>query len=287
MELIPGVLMAPMIITNQNTIDETGRIIEKDRLAHDQSYMWGSDSLVNSRIMKDDLSPYRFGSCLKRLINWAVAARHKYQANRIPALKIDYKSCYRRCHLGALTAIQTCTQLSEENLAIVALWLAFGGAPGPCEWGVILETICDFVTSILQDDNWNPALTHVPNSNLVPRKKIMSDDVPVGVGRQSIMDVSVDPRGTTDVYINDTVALCVDLEDINNDYRLENATLLAITVAARPVHEAKLIHMEDMAALAKLLAKAGLKESKMILGLFFQFRKNGSGPAPQETCRLE
>ena len=35
---IPGILIAPMNIMTQNTIDEHGRIIEKDRLMHDQSY---------------------------------------------------------------------------------------------------------------------------------------------------------------------------------------------------------------------------------------------------------
>ena len=37
---IPGALMAPMNIIRQNTIDETGRVVEKDRLTHDQSYRW-------------------------------------------------------------------------------------------------------------------------------------------------------------------------------------------------------------------------------------------------------
>ena len=35
---IPGVLLAPMNIMTQNTIDEHERIFEKDRLTHDQSY---------------------------------------------------------------------------------------------------------------------------------------------------------------------------------------------------------------------------------------------------------
>jgi hypothetical protein len=273
MELIPGVLMAPMNITNQNTIDETGKTIGKDRLTHDQSYEWGSGSSVNSRVLKDELLPCKFGACLKRLINWAVAARRKFPGKRILVSKIDYKSAYRRCHLGARTAIQTCTQLPEENLAVVALRLTFGGAPGPYEWGVISETICDLATAILQDDDWNPSLTRAPNSNLVPKKKVMSDDVPFGIGRQLIVDVPVDPRGTTDVYIDDTIALCVDLENTDNDCRLENATLLAIEAAARPVHEAEPIPRENMAALAKLLAEAGLEESKMILGMFFDFRR--------------
>ena len=43
-KLIPGVLMAPMNIMNQNTINETWQIIGKDRLTHDQSYKWGSET---------------------------------------------------------------------------------------------------------------------------------------------------------------------------------------------------------------------------------------------------
>ena len=39
---IPGVLLAPMNIMTQNTIDENRRIVEKYRLIHDQSYKWGS-----------------------------------------------------------------------------------------------------------------------------------------------------------------------------------------------------------------------------------------------------
>ena len=39
---IPGVLLAPMNIMTQHTIDEHGRIVEKDRLTHDKSYKWGS-----------------------------------------------------------------------------------------------------------------------------------------------------------------------------------------------------------------------------------------------------
>ena len=66
---IPGALLAPMNIMKQDTIDEHGRIIEKDRLTHDQSYKWGSGTSVNSRVDKDSLLPCKFGACLKRLMN--------------------------------------------------------------------------------------------------------------------------------------------------------------------------------------------------------------------------
>ena len=79
---IPGVLIAPMNIMKQNTIDEHGRVTEKDRLTHDQSYEWSSGSSVNSRVDKGVLLPCRFGACLKRLMNWAVAARRMHPGRK-------------------------------------------------------------------------------------------------------------------------------------------------------------------------------------------------------------
>jgi hypothetical protein len=45
--------MAPMNIMAQNTINELGRIVPKDRLTHDQSWKWSSGTSVNSRIKKE------------------------------------------------------------------------------------------------------------------------------------------------------------------------------------------------------------------------------------------
>ena len=56
---IPGTLLAPMNIQKQNTINEYGRIIEKDRLTHDQSNKWLSGTSFNSRVITEELGgPY-------------------------------------------------------------------------------------------------------------------------------------------------------------------------------------------------------------------------------------
>ena len=55
--------------------------------------------------------------------------------------------------------------------------------------------------------------------------------------------------------------------------RLERAILLAIYTAAHPKHSSEPIPREEMAALAKLLAEAGLEEIKTILGWDFDFRR--------------
>ena len=77
-KLIPKLLFAPMNIQHQNTIDKTGKIIDKERLIHDQSYKWsGSGTLVNSRIVKELLMSCMYGMCLWRLINRTIATRKK------------------------------------------------------------------------------------------------------------------------------------------------------------------------------------------------------------------
>jgi len=66
---IPGVILAPMNIQRQNTIDANGKIIDKDRLTHNQSYSWASGGSVNGRTNKLELLECRFGHCLNRNIN--------------------------------------------------------------------------------------------------------------------------------------------------------------------------------------------------------------------------
>jgi hypothetical protein len=91
---IPGICMAPMNIMAQNTIDKLGRIIPKDRLTHNQSWKWSSGTLVNCRVKKELLQACRYGFCIRRLMNWTLAARQQYPNQRILASKIDYKLAY-------------------------------------------------------------------------------------------------------------------------------------------------------------------------------------------------
>jgi len=269
---IPGVLMAPMNIQRQNTIDESGQIVEKDRLTHDQSFVWEAGASVNRRVDKSKLLPCRYGACMRRLINWTVAARLKFPNSPIVCSKIDYKSAYRRCHLNATTAVQTCTQLPDRNLALMALRLTFGGSPGPYEWSVISETICDLAIAILHDDEWDLSAIDPPGLDLVPSTLLLDDSIPFGNGRQLVVDIPVDPRGTADVYIDDTIGLAVELSGSMNSERLRRAILLAIHTAARSRHPDEPIPREEMAAIQKLLAEARCEEIKIVLGWLLNFR---------------
>ena len=171
---------------------------------------------VNSRIIKELLMPCMYGTCLRRLINWTVATRRKYPGNQIMASKIDFKSAFRRCNLSAATAIQCCTQLPTEGLILLYLRLTFGGCPCPNEWGVFSEPICDLATAILHNNLWTPADLHSPTQNLVPPPKAMNNNVPFGIGKELIVEIEINPRGTHDIIIDDMIPLTVDIPGTDN-----------------------------------------------------------------------
>ena len=128
---IKDILIAPMNIQQQNTINEHGQIVPKNRLTHDQSFEWSSGTSVNSRVITEELLPCMFGSCIRRIVNWAVTACCLFPNLPILASRIDFKSAFQQMHLNAVTALQTCTQLPEFSILLMWLHLSFEGKSWP------------------------------------------------------------------------------------------------------------------------------------------------------------
>jgi len=101
------------------------------------------------------------------------------------------------------------------------------------EWGSIAKSICNLANAILLNDEWNPVSLQSPAQHLVPNKIILDDDIPFGIGRDLVVDIPVEPRGTVDLYIDDFCGLTVDIDD--DALRLERAPLLALGSVAREV----------------------------------------------------
>jgi hypothetical protein len=110
-----------MNIMNQFTLDTSGEIVDKDWLTHDQSFKWQSGLSVNKRVIRENLQPCMYGRCLMCLLCWIVAAQRKFPDAPIVLQKIDIKSAYCQCHLNAITAMQTITQLPDDELGIIIL----------------------------------------------------------------------------------------------------------------------------------------------------------------------
>ena len=92
---LPGIVLAPMNIALQNTINDLGQIVEKERLTHDQSFEWSSGRSINNRVNLKDFLPRMFGKALLMMVNWTIATRQKYPNQRIFATKIDFKSAFQ------------------------------------------------------------------------------------------------------------------------------------------------------------------------------------------------
>jgi len=92
-----------------------------------------------------------------------------------------------------------------------------------------------------------------PAQHLVPNKIILDDEIPFGIGRDLVVDIPVDPRGTVDLYIDDFCGLTVDID--NNALRLERAPLLALGSAVHEVATIEPLPRDDIKARNKLVAQ--------------------------------
>jgi hypothetical protein len=215
--------------------------------------------------------PCIYGACLKRLVNWAVAARRKHPNKQIMASKINFKSAFRHCDLSAATAIQCCTQLPFEDLVLLYLCLTFGGSPCPNEWGVFSEPICNLATAILHHNSWDPTKLHSLTQNLVPPPRTMDGKIPFSIGKEFIVVIKVNPWGTHNIYINNMIPLTMDIPGTDNLARCAAAGLLAIHATPWPNHPNEPIPREEMEARNKLSAESRFEEEKLILGWHIDF----------------
>ncbi len=271
---IPDVCMAPPNIQAQWTINKLSKIITKDWLTHAQSWKWDClGTSENSQVDNTQLQPCKFGKCLMRLINWTVAARLKYPGCRIFAKKDNFKSTYCQCHLNWETATKTVTQFPSLELFFMNLRLTFGGKPCPYKWCVISNVICNLTTAILHNNAWDPSCLHEQNQHLVPLPIVLDKSIPLGIGRELIVDIPANPRGMNDIYIDNLISLTVEIEGTNSLVRCNRAPLLAIATCAQPLHQHKPIPWDVIEARNKLASEAPLKERKTILFWLIDFRQ--------------
>jgi hypothetical protein len=262
----PDILIAPMNIQQQNTINEYGRIIPSDRQTHNQSFKWSLGTLANSRVKSEELLPCMFGACIKRIVDWAITAHQLFPNVPILASKIDFKSSFQRCHLNVTTAVQTCMQLVEIGILLMMLRLSFGRKPCLSEWGVISEMICDLANAILHNNDWDPDKLFAPNQHLVPARMLLNKNTPCAKGAELIVNIPINPPGMHDLNINDIIGLMVDIPGTNHVAHGQAAALLVIDTTAWPNHPEEPIPRKSMGARDKLIAETGPTKTKIIPG---------------------
>ena len=150
--IVNGVLV-PCGISDQDSINELGEIISKNRLTHDQSFDFSEKNSVNNRLIRDNLPELRYGSCLQHILHYIHALRFSNPHVPIVIGKIDFKSACRRQSMCGWLAAMTLTIVG--SFALLSFRLPFGGAYCPFHWCLVSEFICDFANALLRCEHWD------------------------------------------------------------------------------------------------------------------------------------
>ena len=129
---LPGVVVGPVGIVSQDSIDAFGHRLPKDRPIHNQLFSFGSGQLLNNRVIGDKLTPCQYRFALLRFLHKIAALRAIYPAARILLSKFDFKSAYPRVHFRAESALQSCITtkgLGGIDLALVSLRTTLAAVP--------------------------------------------------------------------------------------------------------------------------------------------------------------
>ena len=272
---IPGVVVGPLGLAHQDTIDETGQIIPKERLTHDQSFAFSSKQSVNLRLIESSLTPCQYGFALPRFCHAIIQLRQKYPTLPILLCKFDFKSAYRRLHAAAVTALQsvvTTKGLQESPVALASLRATFGGSNWPSQWSDVSEPIADLVQVLRSCETWDPNRTQSIHHGLIGAPRLAEADIPFAAAKPMMVDPGVGECGTTEVFLDDIFSAFPALSK-SHVQRGSQATLLALEIIARPLLENETVSRDDMLAIAKALAEGTPSEELTILGWIVDTRR--------------
>jgi hypothetical protein len=265
---LPKASLAPLGCHKQTTISESGDLIPKYRLTHDQSFPGPSGLSVNSRVQREKLPPIMYSFALLRIIHFIVHARQHYPSTRIYICKVDLDAAYRRCNMASTTSLESLT--IYEDLLLVALRLTFGGSPCPSLWGIISETIADIANTLLHNPFWNHNELSDSVSDLIDPPLPLPDDVPFHASKELSVSLPENSLGYVDIFIDDNIGVVLDIDD--NAKRLQRAIPLAIHTIARPLDPEDVIPRKDIISLKKYSAEGRLEETKKVLGWILNSR---------------
>jgi len=229
---IVDAMVQPCGMVSQSSLQADGTRKTKDRLTHDLSFSCAvPKSSVNERI---DMSRYPelvYGWCMIRLIHFIVCLRLSEPERKIYIMKFDYSDAYRRISYAGRAAAQSI--LVVEEVAYMALRLAFGGSPNPACWCAISETITDMANDLSCTD-WDPkalASPTVAEGHLIPRDYDNEEESP-SVAMAPAFEVPTSLKSRKDCFVDDIVCVFLDTEE--NRKREGHSVPLAVHAVSRP-----------------------------------------------------
>ena len=265
---IPRCVVGPLGVAHQETIDAFGQRIPKDRVTHDQSFVFASGRSVNNRVRTEELTQCRYGFALRRFIHLIVALRARYPDIAILLSKFDFKSAYRRVHSTPDTVLQsvvTTKGLGGDDIALASLRLPFGGSPCPSLFSDISEPTTDLANAIARCPAWDPLSLPSPYSELIGSPQLLDSTIDFAPAKPMIVDPDPDEFGGADVYLDDVFSAVPALSEMHSRRGYE-AVLLAIAVIGRPLSEDEKVLRDELLAIEKALAEGTPTELLIVLG---------------------
>ena len=276
---IPDIVVSPLSMVEQTTIDEAGNSIPKLRLAHDQSFAFQQEVIpsVNQRVDEEKMSATRYGFALMRFLHAIVALRALFPNMPILLTKIDFKSAYRRLHFHAESAFQSTVTLTDlegdADVALVSLRQTFGASSGPTMFGEVSEPITDLACAICRCTDWKPDTVTPIHSTLIAAPITFAADIPFAAARDMLVDPGMDKHGTTEVYLDDILG-AFPFTSLAWVKRCALAPLLALEIFSRPVvSDGETLPRDDMLAIDKAMAEATPSETNTTLGWVIDTRR--------------
>ena len=204
----------PLGVAQHAGITETGDIVLKDRLAHDQTFSTGKAPSLNQSVDTSDDIDLVYGWCMERIIHQIVALRIAYPTMKIFVCKFDWGSAYRRINGDGTLAANALTTDATGEFANILSRLSFGGRTHPAMFSLFSETACDLCNDLIEFKDWDHTICFSPLQKLMGPPKREPEDIPFEPGLPIIVDVPPKPDGSVDVYLDDMVQLFADDNDI-------------------------------------------------------------------------
>ena len=259
---LPKPSVAPLGCHKQSILNDSGEIIPKYRLTHDQSFPGPSGLSVNLRVKKDELPPVMYSFALLRVIHFIVHTSSLFPSTKIYLCKVDLDATYRRYHISSSTCFESMTNF--DGLLLVALQLTFGGSPCPGLWGIISESITDITNTLLQNPFWDHDLVFDPISESLYPPLNLPDSVIYHLEKDLAVSLPTNSLGYVDIIIDDSIGIIPDLGD--NATWMRRAIPLAICTMTRPLDHNDVIPRKDIISMKKYQAVGRLEEEKKVLG---------------------
>ena len=280
LDSLPTAVVSPMGLADQMALQPDGSRIPSKRLTHDMTYSFSSGKSVNKRVKHEELTTLVYGFALRRYLHVLVSLRRRFPSRLILQSKFDLKAAYRRLQASPSIAVQQITTTKglrspdiplENDLALVALRLTFGGAANPSLFSDISESMADIANALFRCPQWQPSTTPSSFAHVVETPILVLEQDPtaapcVAEARQLLLGDSIpDGDGAADVFLDDIFGAYA-WDGTSPPDRIAQAILTVIDTVGCPVSDADRFPRDPLLSLKKASAEGTPTESLVILG---------------------